>query len=141
MQCFFGIRRPARGAGQGLTALHMTKNFRNQRRILDSGDDPELAAAFRAGFDVDGEYPPEALHPAHRRGGSVVVYCAARPVRNNAGAVFAVRRKEAVEAGEIQSGAWHQGSQPGDGRSCASMRPRHTVHPEHKVQRLQDDVG
>jgi len=68
MQCLFGIRRPARGAGQGLTALHMTNNLRNQRRILDGGDDPELTAAFRAGFDVDGEYPLKALHPTHRGG-------------------------------------------------------------------------
>jgi len=52
MQCFFGIRRPARGAGQGLTALHMTNNLRNQRRIFDAGDDPELAATKRTGLDV-----------------------------------------------------------------------------------------
>jgi len=40
-----------------------------QRRILDGGDDPELAAAVRAGFDVNGEYPPKALHPTHGAGG------------------------------------------------------------------------
>jgi hypothetical protein len=34
----------------------------------------------------------------------------------------------------------HQGNQPGDGRSCASLRPRHTVHPVHKIQWLKYDV-
>ncbi len=124
MQCFFGIRRPARGAGQGLTALHMTKNFRNQRRILDGGDDPELAAAFRAGFDVDGEYPPEALRPAHRRHWLVSIHFAPPAPWHDPSPVLEVRGEHPMETREIEFGARDQRSE-----SC------------HEIQRLQDDVG
>jgi hypothetical protein len=30
---------------------------------------------------------------------------------------------------------------PRPGRSCASLRPRHTVLPVHKVEGLEDDMG
>jgi hypothetical protein len=30
-----------------------------------------------------------------------------------------------------------EGDQPGDGRSCASLRPRHTVRPVHNIQRFE----
>ena len=46
-----------------------------------------------------------------------------------------------METREIQARPRHQGSQTGDSRSCASLRQRHTVHPVHKVQRLQHHVG
>jgi hypothetical protein len=68
MQCFFGVRRRARGAGQGLAPLNVFENLRNQRRILNARDDPEFAAAFGASLDVDGEDPFETLHPAHGGG-------------------------------------------------------------------------
>ena len=43
----------------------MPQDLRYQRRILDAGDDPECAATFRTGLDVDGEVAFEPLHPAH----------------------------------------------------------------------------
>ena len=43
-----------RESNQGITSLDMTENIRNRWWILDVGDDPEFAAAFRAGLDVDG---------------------------------------------------------------------------------------
>jgi hypothetical protein len=46
-----------------------------------------------------------------------------------------------MESDEVESWPGHEGGQPGDDRSCASLRPRHTVHPEHKVQRFQHHVG
>jgi len=36
-------------------------------------------------------------------------------------------REDAVESCQIQSRAWDQFGQPGDGRSCASLRLRHAV--------------
>ena len=101
MQCFFGIRRPARGAGQGLTALHMTKNFRNQRRILDGGDDPELAAAFRAGLDVDGEYSLQALHPRHRGLGLVGIHPTPCSSWHDLATVLEVRGEHPVETSKV----------------------------------------
>ena len=35
----------------------------------------------------------------------------------------------------------HQCDQFSDGRSCASLRPRHTVHPVHKIQKFKQDMG
>ena len=45
--------------------------------------------------------------------------------------------------GQINDMLLHSGKYRllGDGRSCASLRPRHTVHPGHKVQRVQHHVG
>ena len=50
-------------------------------------------------------------------------------------------REHTMKASEVNSWLGHQGDQSGDGRSCASLRPRHTVHPVHKVQWFKQDVG
>jgi len=55
--------------------------------------------------------------------------------------VFAIRCKCPMKTGQMDSWFRYQGDQPGDGRSCASLRPRHTVHPVHKIQGFEDDVG
>jgi hypothetical protein len=43
----------------------MSENFRDQRRVFNTGDHAQFTAALRTGLDVDGEHPFEALHPAH----------------------------------------------------------------------------
>jgi transposase InsO family protein len=45
----------------------MTQDPLGHRRVFDTRDDLDRAAALRAGFDVHLENPLEALHPAHRR--------------------------------------------------------------------------
>jgi hypothetical protein len=49
--------------------------------------------------------------------------------------------EHAVKTGQVNSGPGHQSDQPGYGRSCASLRPRHTVHPVHNIQWLEYDMG
>jgi hypothetical protein len=46
-----------------------------------------------------------------------------------------------METGKVDSGFGYQGNQSGDGRFCASLRPRHTVRPGHKIQGLKYDMG
>ena len=96
-----------------------------------------------------GEYPFQALCPGHGlmvlfRGfvfdfltGASFAAFGGRHINT----VFAVGGKNPVEAGQVYSRFRHQCRQLGNGRSCASLRPRHTVHPVHKIQRLKDDVG
>jgi len=55
--------------------------------------------------------------------------------------VVAVGREHTVEAGQVHPGFGHQGRQLRDGRSCASMRPRHTVHPVHKIHPPENHMG
>lgn len=78
--------------------------------------------------------------PAHR-GGRVVGVDSPGTPWHDAFAMLEVWGEYPVEAGEIQTRPGDQGGQPGDGRSCASLRPRHTVHPVHKVERFQHHVG
>ena len=101
----------------------MIKNLRNQWRVLDAGNYPELAATFRAGLDIDGEHPLEPLHPAHR-GGRLIDIVAPGALRHDAGAVFEVGCKYSVETGQIQPRPGNQGRQAGD-----------------EVHRFQHDVG
>lgn len=109
--------------GKGLARSNMAQNFRNQWRIFDAGNHPELAAALRTGLDVDGEDTFEALHPIHGGGRLVFIDDRASAMRNDAFAVFEVGCEDPVETREIQSRARHQGSQAGN-----------------KVQRLQHDM-
>jgi len=46
-----------------------------------------------------------------------------------------------MEVDKVNSRLGHQGRQLGNRRSCASLRPRHTVHPVHKVQRFEAHMG
>ena len=55
--------------------------------------------------------------------------------------ILAIGCKDAVIARKVDSGLRHQGSEVGNGRSCASLRPRHTIHPVHKIQGFEDDMG
>ena len=96
----------------------------HRNHILDTGNHPQLAATIGTGFDIDCKDALQSLHPAHRGGWLVVVHFAAGAVRYYPGAVFAVWRKEAVEACEIQSGARHQGRKS-----------------RHKIQRFQYDMS
>jgi len=43
----------------------MAENPRNQRPMLDAGDDTRPATTLRADFDVDWNHPFRAPHPAH----------------------------------------------------------------------------
>jgi hypothetical protein len=54
--------------------------------------------------------------------------------------VFTVRGENTMETCQVDSGLGYQGNQPGDGCSCASLRPRHTVHPVHNIQRFKYDM-
>jgi hypothetical protein len=45
--------------------LHMRQNLRNDFRLLDAGDHPELATAAAALVDLDAEHALEALSPSH----------------------------------------------------------------------------
>ena len=47
----------------------------------------------------------------------------------------------AVKSSEVEPGSRDERDESSHGRSCASLRPRHTVHPEHKIQRFQHHVG
>jgi hypothetical protein len=43
----------------------MLENLRNQQGLIDTGEDPEFAAAMGTGLDVDCKHPLEALHSQH----------------------------------------------------------------------------
>jgi len=78
--------------------------------------------------------------PTHGGGRFVGIDAPGAP-RHDPLAMLEVGGEDPVKASEVQSRAWHQCRKAGNGRSCASLRPRHTVHPEHKVQRFQHHVG
>ena len=51
------------------------------------------------------------------------------------------RWRSMVKSCQVDSGLRHQSGQSYNGRSCASLRPRHTVYPAHKVERFEDHMG
>ena len=104
--------------------LNMAQYLRDQWWVLDASDHSELAAAFRASLDVDGEDPLEALHPTHGRHGFVTIHRALRTLRYDAFAMLEVWCEHPVEASEVQSWAWDQCGQAGN-----------------KIQRFQHDMG
>jgi hypothetical protein len=158
----------AQAAKQGRLSALLKKVPAERRRACPSeavaraGDHPQFAATFGAGFNINRKHPPEALSPSHRRGWVVGVDAPGSP-RHDVLALLEVGREYtrdgfapllltlrvrravtlacAVKAGEVQPGAWHECGESCHGRSCASLRPRHTVHPEHKIQRLQHHMG
>ena len=86
----------------------------DHRRVFDTRDDLDRAAALRAGLDVDLEHSLEALCPAHR----CLLLCRrtilfsrrldrpgtpAPPGRHDPGPVGVVGREHPVEAGEVQA--------------------------------------
>jgi hypothetical protein len=54
---------------------------------------------------------------------------------------FSARCKHPVKSCQIHPWLGDQSSQSGYRRSCASLRPRHTVLPVHKIQRFEDHMG
>ena len=63
--------------GAGRTA-EVPEDPLNERRLLDAGDDAQLAAALPAGVEVDGEHALEALRPGEA---PLAVGGRCRPVR------------------------------------------------------------
>jgi hypothetical protein len=55
-----------------VTLLNMTQNLADQPWFLDASDDAQLAAAIRAAFDIDVEYPFQSLRPPGLDPGSSV---------------------------------------------------------------------
>jgi hypothetical protein len=73
--------------------LDVAQNFRDQRWVVDAGNDPKFPTALGAGLDIDLKHPFQALCPVHRGGWLVAVHLAAGTARHDAGAVFEVGRK------------------------------------------------
>ena len=111
-------RRPRLNRGHGLMQSYMPEDLRNQRRVLDTGDDPQCSATIGTGLDIDGENTLEALHPTHGCHGFIAVHRATRPARHDPAAVFEVRRENAVKSGEVEPRPGNQGGQPGDDKSA-----------------------
>jgi len=63
------------------------------------------------------------------------------PGRRHQRTVLAIGCKHTMKAGQVNPGFRHQRNQSRDGHSCASLRPRHTVHPVDKIQRFKNDMG
>jgi hypothetical protein len=63
----------------------------DQRRILDTGDDPQAAATIGTGLDVDGEDALQALRPGHGCHGFSAAHRVSRPLRHDAFSVFEIR--------------------------------------------------
>jgi len=102
----------------------MPQDLRDQWWVLDAGDHSELATAFRASLDVDGEDPFEPLYPTHGCHGLVMLHRALCSSRYDAFAMLEVWCEHPVEASEVQSWAWDQCGQAGN-----------------KIQRFQHDMG
>jgi hypothetical protein len=97
--------------------------------VARAGNHSEVTATNRAGLDIDGEEPLEALCPSHRGGWVVGIDVPGAP-RHDAVAVLEIRREYtrdgfdpllltlrvrravtlacAVKAGEVHPGAWHE---------------------------------
>ena len=88
--------------GHGLVRSYMPEDLRNQRWVLDTGNDPQLPATIGTGLDVDGEDALKALRPGHGCHGFSAVHRASRPLRDNAFSVLEVGRKDTMEASEVQ---------------------------------------
>ena len=93
--------------------------------IFDAGDDLHGIAAGLAGFDIDAEYALKPLYPCH--GGMVLgrglVLCRmgscgfaslAASSRSDQCPVLTVGCEDAVEAGEVDPGFWHEGGEACD---------------------------
>ena len=103
--------------------------------IFDAGDDLHGIAAGLAGFDIDAEYALKPLGPCHGgmalgrglvlcRMGSCGFASLAASSRSDQCPVLTVGCEDAVEAGEVDPGFWHEGGEARD-----------------KVQGLEDHMG
>ena len=120
----------------GLLLSQVFQNLPDYRRVFDAGDDLHRPPALLAGFDVDVEYPLQALGPGH--GGvafgrrsvirmesvHVLVASPAPPRWRDGGTVSAVGSEHPMKSRQVDPGLWHQ-----SGQSC------------NKVQRFEDHVG
>ena len=55
-------------------SLHVLQDAPDQPGLLDAGDGPQFATAFRARLDGNGEHPFQAVHPTQRRAWLVGVH-------------------------------------------------------------------
>ena len=92
--------------------------------ILDASDHPELAAAFGAGLDIDGEDPLQALHPGHGGEGCFGFLRTGFAFWHDGLTMPAIRGEHPMEAREVESWARDQGGETGD-----------------EVERFENDVG
>ena len=126
----------------------------DHRRVLDAGDDPDLSTTGRTGLDVDVEDPLQALRPepapdlirGHRCaafGGRLwLIRSLGLPALTSLGgghqgAVFAVGRKDAVEAGEVDSRLWYQGCQSGDEVQRLTKSPGAILNSRRLARRVE----
>jgi hypothetical protein len=84
--------------------MNMAQNLLDQWWVLDTGDHSELATAFWASLDVDGEDAFEPLHPTHGRHGLVTFHGTLRSLRYDAITMLEIGRKYTVETSQIH--AW-----------------------------------
>ena len=104
--------------------MNMAQNLLDQWWVLDAGNHSELATAFWASLDVDGEDAFEPLHPTHGRHGLVTFHGTLRSLRYDAITMLEIGRKYTVETSQIHAWAWNQCRQAGN-----------------EVQRFQHDMG
>ncbi len=107
-----------------LSCSNMLEDGGDNVGILDASDHAQLAAAIRAGLDIDREYPFQSLHPGHGSEGYVRFLLTGFAFWHDRLTMLAIRGEHAVEAGEVQSRARNQGGQAGD-----------------EVEWLEDDMG
>ena len=86
--------------------------------ILDASDHPELAAAFGAGLDIDGEDPLQALHPGHGGEGCFGFLRTGFAFWHDGLTMPAIRGEHPMEAREVESWARDQGGETGDDKSA-----------------------
>ena len=79
----------------------MAQNLRDQWWVLDAGDHSELATAFRASLDVDGEDPFEPLHPTHGCQGLVAIHRALCSLRHDAITMLKVRGENTMKPSQV----------------------------------------
>ena len=130
----------------------MVENRADDAGIFNAGDDLHGTAAGLAGFDIDAEYPLEALCPGHghmaldwssirRLLGSAGLAPLITPGRSNQRPVLTVGSEHAVEAGEVDSGFGHQGSIPGNDVQGCTNAAGAGMRKSGKVQRLEENRG
>jgi len=127
----------------------VSENPSDHHRIFDTGDNSDFTSALIADLNIKVKYTLQPLGPGHGCPalGSCLVLVGWPDLFDFAPfcwgylrTVFTIGGEDTMETGEVKSGLGDQCEQPGDGRSCASMRPRHTVHPVHKIQRLENNL-
>jgi hypothetical protein len=118
--------QPPGGSWPSHFRIEVIEDLLDDIGILDARDDPHRSAASRTGLDVDPENPLGALRPAHRGPAFgwrrlLRVRCRGMPAspappgRCHPRKVLSVRRKDPMEARQVDPRFRHQGRQPCDG--------------------------